>query len=349
MHINIFDNRKISPEKNLTQVPVWFMRQAGRYHKHYQSLKKQHSFMELCKNPNLACEVTMGPIQDFNFDAAILFSDLLFPLEQLGLGLDYDSGTPRLHQHLLTIKDCDKLKIQSPAKLFYQFQSDALKLLKNKLNPDVTLLGFVGSPWTLFTYAAEGSHSGNLISSKKGLFDGRWKLFCEVLLPELIDNMLVQANAGADAVCIFDTAAGELSLFDYQDYVAPVLNQIFEKFKKISPLTRLVYYSKWTNIKYVQCLNLKLIDVVGFDWRVDLTEAFELLPKHLYVQGNIDPGWLHLPWKQLEQRLHAYFDFYKLKNIPLNRWIAGLGHGVLIETPEENVRSTINLIHQKWH
>jgi uroporphyrinogen decarboxylase len=207
------------------------MRQAGRYHQHYQKLKLKHSFMELCKNPDLACEVTLGPIEEFKFDAAILFSDLLFPLEQLGLGLDYDEGPPRIHKHLLQVSDLKNLNVTQPADQFYSFQSQALTLLRNQLPSDCSLLGFVGSPWTLFAYAAEGAHAGNLISSKSGLIDSRWEEFCKILLPELSKNMILQAKAGADAVCIFDTAAGELSFLDYEQFIIPKLNWLFANFK----------------------------------------------------------------------------------------------------------------------
>lgn len=348
MKYNIFENRKIDKNSSKRNVPVWFMRQAGRYHQHYQNLKIQHSFMELCKMPKLACEVTLGPIEEFHFDAAILFSDLLFPLEQLGLGLDYDEGPPRIHHHLLEMKDCDNIRIISDPKRFYSFQEDALSMLKNKLPQDCTLLGFVGSPWTLFSYAAEGAHSGNLVSSKKGLHDGRWSAFCDVLLPNLLSNMLIQANAGADAICIFDTAAGELSFFDFEEYVAPKLNWLFKEFKKQSPQCKITYYSKWTNLSYFKNLDLQSIDVLGVDWRIDLTEAVNQIPKHLYIQGNIDPGWLHLPWPTLKNRLDRYYTYLQSKNFPFNRWIAGLGHGVLIKTPQENVKNTVDYIHQHW-
>jgi len=159
-------NDRLKNADGTTQVPVWFMRQAGRYHSHYQSIKKDSDFMTMCKNPKLACEITMGPIRDFNFDAAILFSDLLFPLEQLGLGLTYNPG-PLLEFKLETPADLKKLKLIQESSAYYSFQKDATKLLRAELPATKSLLGFVGAPWTLYTYAVEGSHSGNLTSSKK--------------------------------------------------------------------------------------------------------------------------------------------------------------------------------------
>lgn len=345
---DIFSNRKTHPSSGKTQIPVWFMRQAGRYHQHYQKLKQKHTFMELCKNSELAAEVTLGPIEEFHFDAAILFSDLLFPLEQLGLGLDYDSGPPKIHRHLLSYGDCKYLHAIATSQNFYAFQANALKILRKKLPVSCTLLGFVGSPWTLFSYAAEGSHSGNLISSKNGLRDKRWDYFCEKLLPHLIENMIIQAESGADAVCVFDTAAGELSFHDFNRFVAPKLNFIFSEFKTRLPNKKIIYYSKWTNYAYFEKINFNLIDVVGVDWRIDLADFISQLPDHVYVQGNIDPGWLHLPWTDLEKNLEIYFSHLKNHNFPFKRWIAGLGHGVLIQTPEVNVKNTVKYIHENW-
>ena len=142
---NIFENRL--QENGKTRVPVWFMRQAGRYHDHYQNLKKSYDFMTLCKEPKLACEVTMGPIEEFDFDAAILFSDLLFPLEQLGMDLVYNPG-PKLGSKLEKLEDLKKLN-QNPDQNFYNFQKEACTLLKQTLPKEKTRLGFVGAPFTL--------------------------------------------------------------------------------------------------------------------------------------------------------------------------------------------------------
>ncbi len=335
--MNIFEDRKDFR-------PVWFMRQAGRYHSHYQAIKKNSDFMTMCKNPELACEVTLGPIQDFGFNAAILFSDLLFPLEQLGMGLSYHSGPPTLEWHLENIEDTKKLKVIAPGKEFYKFQGDACKLLKEKLPKECTLLGFVGAPFTLYTYAVEGSHSGNLVSAKKGLYDGRFKAFVEILLPELLQEMMVQASSGADAVALFDTAAGELCASDFKELIVPVLTQLLKEFKSKFPNTKIIYYSKHTQASHIKCLDLNYIDVIGVDWRCDLVEIQALLPKHVFIQGNLDPAWLHLPTDLLEKKAKAYYEDLRIRGLDFKRWIAGLGHGVLIQTPEENVRKLVKII-----
>lgn len=300
--------------------------------------------MTMCKNPELAKEVTLGPIQDFGFNAAILFSDLLFPLEQLGLGLSYHSGPPTLEWQLQSKDDLKKLKVKAPGEEFYKFQGDACKLLRAQLPKDVTLLGFVGAPFTLYTYAVEGSHAGNLVSSKQGLYDGRWEGFCDILIPELLKEMKVQAENGADAVCLFDTAAGELSPGDYRDLVVPKLSFVMREFKKANPNKKIIYYSKHTQAAHVKCLDLSLIDVVGVDWRCDLVEIQKLLPPNVFIQGNLDPAWLHLPKDLMLKKAAAYYDDLRARGLDFKRWIAGLGHGVLIQTPEENVRSLVKLI-----
>jgi uroporphyrinogen decarboxylase len=335
--MDIFENRG-------STLPVWFMRQAGRYHSHYQGIKKTSDFMTMCKNPHQACEVTLGPIQDFGFNAAILFSDLLFPLEQLGMGLSYHSGPPTLQWHLESVEDLKKLKVIQPGEEFYQFQGDACRLLRQRLPKDVTLLGFVGAPFTLYTYAVEGSHAGNLVSAKKGLFDGRFEAFCNILLPEVLKEMLIQAEGGAQAVALFDTAAGELCVADYRELIVPKISKLLKEFKLKSPKTKVIYYSKHTQSNFIKALDLTHIDVIGVDWRCDLVEIQKLLPQDKFIQGNLDPAWLHLPWEILEKKATAYYLDLRERGLDFKRWTAGLGHGVLIQTPETNVRNLVKLI-----
>lgn len=340
-------NDRLKTNDGKTQVPVWFMRQAGRYHSHYQNIKKDSDFMTMCKNPEMACEITMGPIRDFNFDAAILFSDLLFPLEQLGLGLTYAPG-PILEFRIETPADVKKCKLIQDSRSYYNFQKEATKLLRAELPQTKSLLGFVGAPWTLYTYAVEGSHSGNLTSSKKGFYDGRWQGFCEILIPELLTEMSVQAEGGADAVCLFDTAVGELTFVDFKEFVLPMLRKVTSEFKKLHPTKKVVYYSKLTHMNYLQEIQDKNIDVLGIDWRMDLASALKTLGNDYMIQGNFDPSYLHYDWANVEKKLEQFWaPLRELKN--LDRWICGLGHGVLQQTPEENVRKTVEYIHKNFN
>lgn len=334
-------------EKRSETVPVWFMRQAGRYHSHYQNIKKHSDFMTMCKNPEKACEVTLGPIEDFKFNAAILFSDLLFPLEHLGMDLIYNPG-PQLGWKLESTQDLSCFKVRTPAKDFFAFQGDATKLLKEQLPKDVTLLGFVGAPFTLYAYAVEGSHAGNLVSSKKGFYDGRYEGFVKILFPELLEEMLTQARNGADAIALFDTAAGELCAADFKEFIVPHLAHVMKEFKKLSPQTKLIYYSKHTQWNHLQHLDFSPIDVIGVDWRCDLVEIQSKLPKHVYIQGNIDPTWLHLDGDIMSQKIRAFYKDLKTRGLDMSRWICGLGHGVLIETPEANVREAVKIIQNEF-
>jgi uroporphyrinogen decarboxylase len=319
--------------------PVWMMRQAGRYHQHYQNLRKQHSFMELCKNPELAAEVAWGPVQDFDFDVSILFSDLLFPLEALGMGLEYTDHGPRLEFHLDT-ESIQKLTPWQEALPQLEFQRQAVRLTREKIPANKSVIGFVGGPWTLYVYAVEGSHAGSLIQSKKQpqLFSS----FTEILLPLLIENIKLQLDGGAETVMIFDTAAGELSPRDFQKQIEPLL----VKLAKIYP-GKLGYYSKGTQPAH---LSSNLLSApwagIGVDHRWDLPKFLTSTNKG-FVQGNFDQTLLHLPLNEFEARFREYLKPYQdLSGEQRAGWVCGLGHGVLPQTPEQNVRRFVEIVRE---
>ena len=195
--------------RNAGRPPVWFMRQAGRYHRHYQALRAQHEFMDLCKRPELAAAVTLGPVEEFGFDAAILFSDLLFPLEAMGMGLRYAPG-PQLDWHLHSMADLSRLCGGAERAPHMIFQAEAIQLLRTRMPAGSCLIGFVGGPFTLYAYAVAGSHEDFLRGAHDGLDNGLYAGFNERLCALLAANMALQAQAGADCVAIFDTAAGAL-------------------------------------------------------------------------------------------------------------------------------------------
>ena len=342
---DIFENR--IQENGKTRVPVWFMRQAGRYHDHYQGMKKNNDFMQLCKTPELAQEVTMGPIRDFDFDAAILFSDLLFPLEQLGTGLVYNPG-PKLDYKLEKMEDLKKLKQNDFSPEYYAFQKQACQLLKESLPQTKTLLGFVGAPFTLYAYTVEGAHAGSLVSSKKGLYDGRFQGLCEIMLPNVLDEMKMQAEGGADAMCIFDTAVGELTVKDFKEIVLPKIKFLTSEFKKAYPNKKIIYYSRNTHFNHLHVIEDDNIDVLGVDWRHDLAEVLNTFGKDYYIQGNIDPCWLHLTWEQLQSNVANFYQHLTRNEVNQSRWICGLGHGVLQHTPQDNVKKLVEYIHQNF-
>jgi uroporphyrinogen decarboxylase len=329
--------------KNPGRPPVWFMRQAGRYHGHYQELRKKYSFIELCKIPEVACEATMGPIRDFDFDAAILFSDLLFPLEAMGMGLSYPVG-PKLDWHLKTPADLDRLAGGRALAAQMQFQAEALQLIRAALPAEKALLGFVGGPLTLYCYAVEGTHSGGLESSKAGLKDGRYAGFIEKILDLLAGNMILQAKAGATAVAVLDTCAGEFDPETYRLQLVPAIRGLLERFRRECPDTPVVYYSKGTQREHWQALRGLPFQCLGVDWHPNLAETLREFGDTWAIQGNVDPHWLFLEPEELEARLRRVFG--EVKALPASiraAWVAGLGHGVLPKTPESNVRLWLKL------
>lgn len=345
----VINGKAIEMSKNLFQKtlshetvptpPVWMMRQAGRYHQHYQALRKQHSFMDLCLIPELAAEVAMGPIQDFDFDAAILFSDLLFPFKALGQGLEYTDHGPRLG-FSLTTENIKTLKPWKEAVQEMSFQKEAMKLTRSRLSPDKGLIGFVGGPWTLFVYSVEGTHAGSLIKAKKSLMN-LWDEFCQMMVPFLIENIRMQFEGGADVVMIFDTAAGELSPKLYQEKVLPELQKLAQAYPG-----KLGYYAKGTTQDHTRVMNELNLPWAGrgFDHRFDLSAILKF-PKKGFVQGNFDQSLLHLDSADFEKALLQYLEPFKALS-PAERtgWVSGLGHGVLPQTPEQNVRRFVEIV-----
>ena len=285
----------------------------------------------------------MGPIRDFNFDAAILFSDLLFPLEVMGMGLKYDEG-PQLEWHLEKLEDVKRLKGGADLAEGLSFQAKAIELIRKELPSEKSLLGFVGGPITLFCYAVEGSHKGSLESSKKGLYDGRFAGFFEKLEKLLVENMCLQAAAGANAVAVLDTCAGEFSPEVYRNEIVPALNSVLNQFKKRYPDTPVVYYSKNTQSEHWKSLKGSNFQCLGVDWQMPISEVLGDWAGTWAIQGNIDPHWLFLEPKELESRLRKVFA--QVKSLPAEKrqgWVCGLGHGVLPKTPESNVRLFLDI------
>ncbi len=340
---NLF--QKTLVRENDARPPVWFMRQAGRYHSHYQGMKKRYSFMELCKNPDAACETTMGPIEDFGFDAAILFSDLLFPLEAMGMGLRYDPG-PKLDFHVSSKADLSRLDSGGASLLpKLSFQAEAMRKIRQTLPAEKGLLGFVGGPLTLFYYAAAGSHQGSLEGAREGLTDGRWEGFNEKLLDLLAQNMALQAEAGADTVAVLDTCAGEIDPETFAALVVPSLKELLRRYRALCPEVPVTYYSKGTDSRYWDHLTDLPIAAIGIDWNSHLPTVLNRYGGHWAVQGNVDPHALFWDPGKLEGYLREFFQRVK-SEVPLSvrrGWICGLGHGVMQHTPESNVRLFLKL------
>ncbi len=329
--------------RNTGRPPVWFMRQAGRYHKHYQALRARHDFIALCKQPELATEVTMGPIDDFGFDAAILFSDLLFPLEAMGMGLRYEPG-PKLDWYLRSTADLPRLRGGSAAANDMEFQAEAIRMLRPRLGKERALIGFVGGPFTLYAYAVAGSHEGFTRQGLLGLDDGLYAGFCERLSELLAGNMVLQAQAGADCVALFDTAAGSLDPAQFARHAVAPLAAVVARFRDSCPDTPLIYYSRDTGPAHWRALEPLAIQCLGVDWRHDLADTLQRETPRWCLQGNLDPEWLHLPAAELEARVRGVFA--RVLTLPAaarSAWVCGLGHGVLQHTPEDNVRLVLKV------
>jgi uroporphyrinogen decarboxylase len=321
--------------------PIWFMRQAGRYHRPYQELRQRHGFEELCRVPELAAEVAMGPIRDFDFDAAILFSDLLFPLEALGMSLSYAAGPPKLDGPL----DRDRIasfRTLDEALRRLQFQPDALAATRALLPAEKGLIGFIGGPWTLFVYAMEGSHAGAMRIAKSS-----WSLyrkFAERITPLLHRVIANQLDAGADVVMILDTAAGELPPSYFHREVAPQLTGLAQAFAN-----RVGYYTKAAHpAHFADAMAAAPWAGIGVDSRWDLTALLKR-PGRGFVQGNFDPAWLFLPELVLRAALAEFLDPIAALDLHDRRgWICGLGHGVLPETPESAVRTFVGTVRARF-
>lgn len=318
------------------QPPIWFMRQAGRYHKHYQNLRSKNSFMDLCKKPELACEVALGPVEDFDFDLAILFSDLLFPLEVMGMGLDYVPG-PKLAWSLSSLDDVKKLKTGTPAIDGLRFQEEACRLTRKALPADKSLIGFVGGPWTLFSYATVGHHEASGVKKHLPLFTA----FSEKLMPLLMENIQLQLNGGVEVVMVLDTSTGDLSPLDFKAYVVPLLQALSHKFPG-----KLGYYSKNTNWEHVRSVfKDTTFSGVGVDHRWSLPDVLKEAPG--FVQGNFDQQLLFLPTNDFKKALDAWIKpLTALSKEQRAGWVCGLGHGVLPQTPEEHVRHFVKYVRE---
>ena len=331
--------------RNDSTPPVWMMRQAGRYHAHYQNLKKSHTFEELCKQPALAAETAMGPINDFDFDAAILFSDILFPLEVLGTPLEFSPG-PKLGFQLKTVDDLNRYVTPDAPRM--NFQAEAIRLTRTALPQNKNLIGFMGSPLTLYVFAVHGTHKTDLTDARDGLKDGRFEGLMEKLLPLMLANMISQARARPDIVAVFDSCAGDISFEDYEYLYLPYLTRLLTDFKKACPDMPVIYYGQNIGPAHWNLLKSLPIDVLGIDQRQNLEDALINFADRFAIQGNFNPDYLTLSEEECAQKIDQFLD--KIQALPTGLrkgWIAGLGHGVTPLAKENNVRAFITKLRER--
>jgi len=318
--------------------PVWFMRQAGRYQEKYREIRKQHSLVDICKIPEVCAEVTLLPIQQFGFDAAIVFSDIMIPLEPMGIDFEYKPGVgPIINNPIKNKADVEALKELDFGKdLLYTGES--LGILKRELN--VPCIGFVGAPFTLASYMLEGGPSKSYIQLKSFMYQQTeaWHLLMDRLATNMADYLLFQVESGAMAVQIFDSWVGILNVEDYREYVFPHMQKMVEYIKGKTTAPVVLFGTNSSHL--LQDMKATGADVIGIDWKTNMPAAWKSLNYEVAVQGNLDPTLLFGDWNLIESRAKTLLD-----NMPKQAgFIFNLGHGILPKTPEENVRQLVNLV-----
>jgi uroporphyrinogen decarboxylase len=316
------------------------MRQAGRYMEDYRKLRVQYGFLELCKRPDLAAEITVTPVERLGVDAAILFADILLLLEPMGVGLEYTKGDgPVIPRPVRTAADVDALKEVAPEKNL-SFVFDAVKKCRAALNNRVPLIGFSGAPFTLASYLIEGGGSRNYIHTKRLYYSepAAWKNLMERLARAVAEYLNGQIAAGAQAVQLFDSWAGCLSPTDYETFVLPYTRAAIQA---ITPGVPVINFSTGTSgaLKHIRAAGG---DVIGLDWRLNLDEGWEAVGHDVAVQGNLDPVALFASPKEITKRVADI-----LRRAAGRRGhIFNLGHGILPETPVPHVIAMVEAVHE---
>lgn len=322
--------------------PVWLMRQAGRYMAEYRELRQSYDILEIIKTPELAAQVTMQPIDAFDLDAAIIFADILPPLEGMGLSLEFVKGEgPLIHNPVRTAADVDALRTPPPEESL-SFTLEAIKLARRELDGrHIPLIGFSGAPFTLASYAIEGSGSRNYLHAK-GLMMGQpavWHRLMAKFSEVAGHYLLAQAQVGAQALQLFDSWVGALSPADYRELVMPHTMRTIEIAAQAG--VPIIHFGTDTN-GILELIRDAGGDVIGVDWRIDLDTAWQRLGPDVAIQGNLDPVALFAPWPELKRRAQRVLD--QANGRPGH--IFNLGHGILPQTPIDNVRRLVDFVHE---
>jgi uroporphyrinogen decarboxylase len=320
--------------------PVWFMRQAGRYQKEYRELRKKYSFLEMCKTPELAAEVTLLPVRQIPVDAAIIFADILLPLEPMGIEFEFAKNEgPVFRQPIRDIDQIERLRVIEPDGEL-SFVMEAIRLVRRELDGKVPLIGFAGAPFTLASYVIEGGHSNNYIFTKGMMYQNpeAWHALMDKLADVLIRYLKGQIRAGAQALQLFDSWVGCLGPQDYDTYVLPYSRKVIEAIHGEVPV-----------IHFATCSSTLLRgmkraggDVIGVDWRVDLGEAWRHIGHDVGIQGNLDPVVLLGPIDLMVGEARRVLE--KAENRAGH--VFNLGHGILPGTPVEHVIKLAEVVHE---
>lgn len=319
--------------------PIWLMRQAGRYMREYREIRSKISFLELCKTPELAAEVTLSAVDRLGVDAAIIFADILLIVEPLGVGLEFSKGEgPRIKRPVRSGKAVDRINDFDPESLQYVY--DALKITRRALDPKKALIGFAGAPFTVASYMIEGGGSRTYENTKGLMYKdpGAWHTMMEKLSTATASYLNNQIKAGADAVQLFDSWVGCLSRDDYKEFVLPHMKKLISEIHKDTPV---IHFGTGTGA-LLDLIKESGSQVIGLDWRVDLAKAWRQIGYDKAVQGNLDPVLLFSTPSEIRRRTKKIMD--KAKGRP--GFIFNLGHGILPKTPVDNVLALIDFVHE---
>jgi uroporphyrinogen decarboxylase len=320
------------------RAPVWLMRQAGRYLPSYRAVRSKVGFLELCKTPDLACEVTLAAVRDLDVDAAILFSDILVPVEAMGMEVRFtEEHGPELPGALRSAAEIDRLRVADP-ELELGFVMEAVRRIKRGLAPGVALIGFSGAPFTLATYMVEGGTSKNFIETKKLLLadPAAGRRLLDRIADQVVSYLVAQVGAGCQALQLFDTWAGILAPADFDLWAGPYAARVLAEVRTRCPGVPLIYFVNGSGALLERMGKLGA-DVIGLDWKVDLGDARARLGSAVAVMGNLDPVLLFGPVAQMEARVRQIFA----ANAGRPGHVFNLGHGILPGTPVATVQAMV--------
>jgi uroporphyrinogen decarboxylase len=323
------------------RTPVWFMRQAGRYMAEYRAVRQKYSLVEICKKPEVAAEVTITAAEALNVDAAIIFADLLLPLEVMGLPFHFSPGEgPVIEVPIREVEHIRALRTDRAADLGYVAES--IKKVSDHFGEKLPVIGFCGAPFTLASYMIEGGGSRNYIEVKKMMYNEP-EAFDELLgklVSVLAEYTTQQAKSGADVIQIFDSWVGCLSVEDYRRYVLPRTTELVKKLQQTTKVPIIYFGTDSTTL--LPSMRETGAEVLGLDWRVPLDEGWKILDHKVAVQGNLDPVLLFASWPELKARAEAILK--QANGRPGH--IFNLGHGILPNTPVQNVKDLAKFVHE---
>ena len=326
--------------KPVDRTPVWFLRQAGRYMPEYQAVRRHHSLLDICKKPELAAEVTITAAEKLGVDAAIIFADLLLPLEPMGLDFEFQAGEgPVVHKPVRSLEDIKNLRTDRASDLIYV--AKAIEKVVEHFKHSIGIIGFCGAPFTLASYMIEGGSSRNYIVTKTMMYreSDAWRLLLEKLAKVLREYAKQQVEAGADVIQIFDSWVGVLSIEDYRDFVLPVTKTLIREVQSFG--VPVIYFGVET-ASLLPAMHETGADVLGLDWRTPLDEAWQSLDYACAVQGNLDPITLFADPELIRRRVKQILQ--QAGRRPGH--IFNLGHGIVPGTPVENVQHVVQFVRE---